>query len=447
MNRTAWAFALGCCLPLCALLAACVELPPTPNMTGARSLVSGAEPRAAAVAFTLDDNRVFLPVTLIRPDGGEIHTLAFLNHGSPAPVLSNAIYRQLQIGKGEPLRMRVGGMSLEAPSEVVQSESIANTARLFIGPHKRLATAQQKAAASAYLAQFPGGQIAALAAPLDVGMVFPAGLMQRYRVTLDYGAKILTLEPPGGPTPEGAAVPMTVNPATGYATVKMMFAGRTHAMAIDSGGSYSAVRMAEADALSSAHPDWLRSAGPVGEAQLTLGPSDVGTRVIQAPGAKIGALELPTFRAVGAGYRGAMGLVANGLFWDFYSGRQGQRSDGWIGGNVLKSFRVTMDYPAGMSWWLREAPLDEHDLDQVGLTLARSKAVTTVAGVVRKDGWTTAPGVRRGDRIVAVDGQPLDKATRGQVLAALHGKPGERRRLTLERKGQTLEVEAPVTAF
>jgi hypothetical protein len=447
MKPTARALALGCCLPPAALLAACIALPPTPDMSATLSPPPVAEPRAASVAFTLDDNRVFLPVTLIKPDGGEVHTLAFLNMGSPAPVLTNALYRQLDIGKGRPLKLRLGGMTIETPSEVVQSEGVANTARLYLGPHKRLTTAQQKAAAAAFAAQFPGGQIAALAAPLDVGMVFPAGLLQRYRVTLDYGARTLTLASPGGSAPEGAAVPMTVNPATGYATVRMTFAGRPHAMAIDAGGSYSAIHMSEADALSRAHPGWLRSAGPVGEAQLTLGPSDVGAPVVQASGAVLGDLKLPVFRAVGAGYRGPIGLIANGMFWTFYSARAGQPSDGWIGGNVLKAFRLTLDYPAGMSWWLQEAPLDDHDLDQVGLTLARTRARTTVAAAVRKDGRSTAPGVQPGDVVLAVDGQALDKATRGQVLAALHGRPGERRKLTLERKGRTLEVEAAVTAF
>lgn len=64
--------------------------------------------------------------------------------------------------------------------------------------------------------------------------------------------------------------------------------------------------------------------------------------------------------------------------------------------------RVTLDYPAGMSW-RQEAPLDDRDLDQVGLTLARAGTRVTVAEVLRKEDRPAAPGVRRGDRIQAVD--------------------------------------------
>jgi len=451
MNRVARALApVGCLLPA-ALLAACAIIPPpTPDMA-ATGPAPADGPRSTTVAFAFDGNRVFLPITLIKPDGGEIRTLAFLNQGSPAPVLSNTLYRQLGMGPGRPLKMRLGDMTIEAAPETVQTEVIAGNINLIIGPRalrrRTPPTAAQQLAASVYTSKLPGGALAGLDPPLDIGMVFPAGLLQRYRVTLDYDAKTLTLAPSGGAAPQGVAVPMAVNPTTGYATVLMAFAGRPHAMAIDAGGSYSALRMDEADALARTHPDWLRSSGPIGEAQFTLGSADVGEPVIQVPEVELGALTLSPFRAVGAGFRGALGVVANPVFWNLYSSRQGQKSDGWIGGNVLKSFRVTLDYPAGMSWWLKEAPLDEGDLDQVGLTLARTGAGVTVTQVLSKDGRTAAPGVKRGDRILAVDGRPLDKATRGEALTALHGKPGERRRLTLERKGKTLEVEAPVTGF
>jgi hypothetical protein len=40
-----------------------------------------------------------------------------------------------------------------------------------------------------------------------------------------------------------------------------------------------------------------------------------------------------------------------------------------------------------------------------------------------------------------------DGATRGQILSALHGKPGERRHLVLDRGGKRIDVNATVTAF
>ncbi len=37
--------------------------------------------------------------------------------------------------------------------------------------------------------------------------------------------------------------------------------------------------------------------------------------------------------------------------------------------------------------------------------------------------------------------------TRGEVLNALHGVPGDRRHLSLKRNGRDLEVDVPVTGF
>jgi C-terminal processing protease CtpA/Prc len=52
-----------------------------------------------------------------------------------------------------------------------------------------------------------------------------------------------------------------------------------------------------------------------------------------------------------------------------------------------------------------------------------------------------------GDRVVAVDGLDASAMTRGEVISALHGRPGERRRLTLARGGRTFEVDAVVSAY
>jgi len=114
---------------------------------------------------------------------------------------------------------------------------------------------------------------------------------------------------------------------------------------------------------------------------------------------------------------------------------------------VLKIFRLTLDYPNRRIYWLQQAPLDTHDLDQVGLTLAREKAITTVAGIAQKNGADTASGIAVGDKLLKIDGHDTLAMTRGELLAALHGRPGEMRRLTLERDGKPFEIDAPVTGF
>ncbi len=67
-----------------------------------------------------------------------------------------------------------------------------------------------------------------------------------------------------------------------------------------------------------------------------------------------------------------------------------------------------------------------------------------VADLVRSgaDGDATAdPGVQAGDCLLAVDGAAVTGRTHGEVADALRGRPGDRRRLTLARGGQRVEVE------
>ncbi len=144
---------------------------------------------------------------------------------------------------------------------------------------------------------------------------------------------------------------------------------------------------------------------------------------------------------------GALGGLVEDKFWDWYSAKAGEKVSGAIAGNTMKSFRITFDYRNGMSYWLQEAPLDAHDLDQVGITLVHLGGHTGIVGIAKKNGVETVSGVQPGDEILAIDGHPTAAMTRGEVLDALHGMPGERKHLTLKRKGQTVEIDAPVTAF
>ena len=422
----------------------CVVPPPTPNM---RPMVEEGATASGPVLFQLDDNRVFVPVVLIGADGREHPTLAFLNPGFAGPVLSNALYRDLGVGEGRPLRMRVGRAEIAINPGTVQPESEVLDFQLHLTPGRQPVTPEAQAAYAANKAQGPGGLMRALVGPLPVEAVLPAGLLQRYRVTLDYGARTLSLDPTGGPPPQGMAVPIRVNPSTGFATVDATIGGERRALTIDAGGSFSALRLGLAEGLARRHPDWLRSEGGVGEANATLGPSDATAPVLRVPEVRLGPLSLAPFDIMGFGVPGPVGAVVTPAFWRYYSDKAAERVDGWVAGNVLKSFRLTLDYPHRMSWWSQERPLDTSELDQVGLVLSRNGRVVTVAGIARKNGRPTVAGVLPGDRLLSIDGRAVLGLTRGQLLADLHGQPGQMLDFIVSRKGEQIKVRAPVTAF
>ena len=427
-----------------AALTGCVTPPPTPDMrTSAEAPATGSGP----VRFTLDDNRVFVPVTLIGADGRERPTLAFVNQGFAGPAFSNALYRDLGVGEGKPIRMRIGAAEIAIDPRTIQPESEVLDFQLHLLPQRGPATPDEQAAYAAKKAQGQGGLMKAMVGPLPVGAVIPAGLLQRYRVTLDYGARTLSLDPPGGPLPEGTPVPMQVNPSTGFAIVDAVIGNERRALVIDCGGSFSSLRLGLAKAMVRSHPEWLRSEGGIGEANLSLSEADVGAPVLRVPEVQIGALTLSPFDVSGFGVPGVVGAIATPAFWSYYSDKAGERVDGWIAGNVLKSFRLTLDYPNRVSYWRQEAPLDSDELNQVGLVLARDGRTVTVAGIAREAGHPTVVGLLPGDKLVSIDGRSAEDLTRGQLLAMLHGQPGDIRRLVVDRKGTKLVEPVLVTAF
>jgi len=136
-----------------------------------------------------------------------------------------------------------------------------------------------------------------------------------------------------------------------------------------------------------------------------------------------------------------------GNFFDWYSEKAPEPVIGWLGGNVLKGFRVTIDFPGHTTYWKQESDLDSHDLDQVGVTLEKRSCGYFIAGIAEKSGRPVLDGVQIGDKLIRVDDVRVSDATRGAIFAALHGEPDSVRLLILERGDHRLNVRAKVTAF
>jgi hypothetical protein len=141
--------------------------------------------------------------------------------------------------------------------------------------------------------------------------------------------------------------------------------------------------------------------------------------------------------------------IVHGNFFDWYSKKTPEPVIGWIGANVLKNFRVTIDFPRRTIYFERQNKVDCYDLSQVGITLETRDGQKGyfIAGVALKDGRPTVDGVVVGDRLVKIDDLDVSIATRGAIFAALHGEPGSLRMLVLERDGRQLTLPAKVTAF
>lgn len=167
--------------------------------------------------------------------------------------------------------------------------------------------------------------------------------------------------------------------------------------------------------------------------------------LLRVPEISLGALSLKEVGALAAGP--SHGMPQNLDLFDWYSQKNAAPVIGWIGGNVLKHFRLTIDYPDRVIYLEKETEPDPLDLDVVGITLRathREFFVTSIATIGSKP---TVEGVLAGDRLLRIGNLDLTKASWGQIYAALHGAPGETRELVLERGGKRFTIPAKVTRF
>lgn len=285
----------------------------------------------------------------------------------------------------------------------------------------------------------------------DVEGSIQCGVLQNFDITLDYSRKTLTLAAPGTLPHDGVAVPIRVKPETGVASVDFIVDGKAYPMVIDVGGPYIWVRPSTAETWLKAHPDWRHAEGAVGTANYGMVPvhaEQEGT-LMRLPEVHIGPLKVANVGVLGTDPRldGLFGLERSENLYDAWQEGAAEPVVAWLGANVLKHYRITIDYKAQMSWWKKIDDIDPHELDQVGISFVYDKGVYSVGRVVTKDGKPTVTGVEKGDKIVSIDDAPVKGWSRDQLFAALGGKPGDLHRVTVERAGKTLTRSLPVTAF
>ncbi|MGJ0508795.1 MAG: hypothetical protein ACR652_17040 [Methylocystis sp.] len=259
---------------------------------------------------------------------------------------------------------------------------------------------------------------------------------------------MIVVAEPGRLAPEGADAPIEIHPQTGLASVDIGVAGAPHAFVIDAGGGYCWMRGQTLAQWLAAAPDWRRAEGAVGPANdnmIDFAFERQGT-VARLPEIAIGETALANVGVMGTGpLLGAFGdALVGDLFWDNWQKSASRPVVGWLGANVLRHFRLTIDYANRMSYWRQQSAPDPHDLDQPGVTLVRRDGRYFIGGIVHPARGAPLEGARPGDELIAVDGLSAREGGKGAVLAALHGPPGQSRTLTLSGPGGDRRIEAPI---
>lgn len=368
-------------------------------------------PLSGTTSFVLDGNRIYAEIAFARADGTMRKTRALVDLGSPSMSMSPALFKELGVDHETTLSFKIGDMSVSLSASEVSADD-----------------------------WFPFS----VGSDPKVEALLPAGIMQRYQVAIDYRQRTLTLAEPETLTPEGIPVHFRLNEKTGLIVVDASIAGHSYPVTIDNGSAYTWLRQAIVAEWLRAHPEWERGIGAVGASNMRMADDGIegkGT-LVRIPEIRLGAVRVQQVGALGIGPSND-----NRDLIDWYSKKNSGPVSGWFGGNVMRGFRLTIDYRRRTMYWLRQTALDPHDLDQVGLTLKQQSGEYFVAAVVTQNGKPTVEGVVAGDKLVEVGALRLGTASWGAVFSALHGKPGELRTLVVERGGERITVHAKVVSF
>lgn len=170
-------------------------------------------------------------------------------------------------------------------------------------------------------------------APGHADGMLPGHVLAKYHVVFDYPKGTFTIARAGALESERDALPMPVHEGSGFPRTEIEVDGESLGFLVDTGASFTMVSEALLKRWGEKHPDWPREKGAAGDAK-TLGGQTLETMTV--PKAKWGAHELADFGVTSQ---------REGTFEKWMSGMMTAPIKGSLAGNVLKRFRVDLDYP------------------------------------------------------------------------------------------------------
>ncbi|GIV20854.1 MAG: hypothetical protein KatS3mg023_2605 [Armatimonadota bacterium] len=347
----------------------------------------------------LSQREIFVPVKL---NGREY--LMMLDTGAGITVVDQPVAEALRLPPGE--SMNVLGASGQGEA------SVTSLASLQIG-NVRLRDVQV-AVTDLGLIRLIGGS--------RFGGILGFNVLNRFRVTLDYHRRTVTLERPGGKLPAGTAITAPFPGATPMLEVEVEDIGKVP-MLLDTGAAMSILPVEAAQ-------QWqpLRAAS----LGLTLGVGGAGS-VPRAARASVVRLAGETVRGVTLMFSSP---APKGAPVQILS----EAGFGLLGNNLLRHFRLTIDYPMRtvvLQRMPQPAPLD--DAATVGIVLDLTAESAKVAGVTPlSSAWEA--GVERGDEVLAIDGRSTRCVPPSEVQKWLVGKEGMWKRVLLQRGAKRWQV-------
>jgi len=330
--------------------------------------------------------------------------LMMLDTGAGITVIDQPVSEALHLPSGE--SMNVLGASGQGAA------SVTRLASLRIG-RVHLRDVQVAVTDLGLIRLIGGGRL---------GGILGFNVLSRFRMTIDYHRRTLTLEKSGGALPPGWAKQVSFMGATPTLEAEVEDIGKVP-MLLDTGAAMSILPVEAAQ-------QWQ----PVRSASLglTLGVGGAGNIPRAARAASV--------KVAGAAIRGITLMFSSPAPKGAPVQILSEAGFGLLGNNLLRHFRLTIDYPMRtvvLQRMPRPAPLD--DVATVGIVLDLTAEGAKVAGTIPlSSAWEA--GIERGDEVLAVNGRSTRGMRPSEVQKWLTGEEGTFKRVLLQRGTKRREV-------
>jgi predicted aspartyl protease len=276
----------------------------------------GSVVEQVTVPLIVEGNRPFIDLTFRRADGSTRTARFLIDSGGGGFQITEPLARDIGLRWGATIRAE--GAEFAKPTEIP---------KVYVGDFP-LELNPNRVGIS-----IGRDNVLPKTAPGHAEGMLPGHVIAQYFVVFDYPKGKFTLARANVLTPKGTPLPMPVGPQSGFPRTEIEVAGTKYAMLLDTGASFTMVSAAVLKSWGAAHPEWPRYQGAYGEAK-TLGGQTLETMTL--PGGLWGTHKLTEFGVTSQG---------EGVFEKYMSAMMAAPIVGSLAGNVLKHFRLELDYP------------------------------------------------------------------------------------------------------
>lgn len=376
-------------------------------------VMADTTPQRARTPMVIDNNRVTIDVTVTSAEGKTETVRAWVDTGNPDLWITANLAERLGLWHHSP----------QGDSPLGKVYLVETPRTISISGYELKVPRSVRGIAFVTPKVLPG---------LNVEMNIPASVLAQSDAEFDYPASQFGIGAPGTGNHDGIKAAVSIDKETSRVRLPAVIDGVTYQLGLDTGSGYSSLDPGLMTHLLQVHPEWPHLTGYLGASNTRGMPQELELNVIRIPQVQWGPLQINQ-------------MGANELFET--SGHAPAAGDvaGVLGGNVLKSFRIDIDYSNGVAYFDKPAATDVDQLDMVGLIVRPEVDGTySVARAIDLTEDSKASSVAANDMLVAVDGAPVAGMTMGQLIKALSGTPGQTRELVLRHGESTYSVRAVV---